>query len=84
MRMTLVVAEGEILVAEVKQIPDLGVERDLWQSKRCSLQLLIGLLKVIAVQMCITQGMDEFASLQTGTQFLDGLVMHHSMTFGTR
>jgi len=62
--MAYVVFEREIAIAEIKNVFDLGIQTYIWQIKRFARQLGFDLFMVIAVQMRIAQGMNEFTDFQ--------------------
>ena len=54
----------EILILEVEDRLYIGVDTHLWQGTRSTRELLIYLLEVVEIEVCITQSVDELASLQ--------------------
>ena len=59
--MRVVVLQFEVFKAEVEQVLHFGVELHLWQGSRLAGKLEAGLLEVVAVEVSVAEGVDEFA-----------------------
>ena len=57
----VVVLQFEVFKAEVEQVSHFGVDLHLWQGSRLAGELEAGLLEVVAVEVGIAEGVDEFA-----------------------
>src|SRR5690625_2100286 len=84
-RMSLVVAQVKILMAEVEQVADRRIEMHGRQSKGRACKLQIGLFEVIQVKVRITKGMHEDPQFQVadlgnhhGQQGIGGYVEGHA------
>ena len=60
-RVRVVVLQFEIFKAEIKQVSHFVVELHLRQGSRLAGELEAGLLEVVAVEVGIAEGVDEFA-----------------------
>ena len=65
-RVRLVILQFEILILEVENIADSGIEDHAGQRKRRARKLFLRLLQMIQVKMGVAQRVDEFAGLQAG------------------
>ena len=63
--MGIVVDELEVLVLEVEERLDVGVDLHLGQGTGLTGELETGLLEVVQIEMGVTRGMDEVTGLET-------------------
>ena len=62
--MWIVTYQLKVLELKVEQVLYIGVDNHLWQRTRLAGKLELGLLDVIKIQMGVTGGVDEVASLE--------------------
>ena len=60
-RVRVVVLQFEVFKAEVEQVSHFGVELHLWHGSRLAGELEAGLLEVVAIEVGVAEGVDEFA-----------------------
>ncbi len=66
MRHRVVTGKLEILKTEVGKLLLFTVDKHLRKPARLALQLFFDLIEMIEVDVCIAEGVDEFARLQSG------------------
>ena len=64
--MVLVAHEPEVVVGEIEDRLDAGVELHSRERVRRACELGIGLVQVVEIQVCVSQGVHELAGLEPG------------------
>ena len=62
--MRIVIEQGDVLVGEVGEFTNLGVECEPGQGTQFAAELFAGLVEVVVVEVEIAEGVDEFAGLE--------------------
>lgn len=75
-RMRIVVEEGEVVVGEVGEFANFGVEREAGKGTQLAAELFAGVVDVVVVEMEIAEGVDEVAGFEVAGLFMDAILTH--------